>query len=46
VGCQVWRQEDERHFFTRGLGIAWRLRGIQADHICSAVAGQYHLVFI
>jgi hypothetical protein len=45
VGCQVWRQGDERHFLQGNQalhGVSW---GGQDDHMCSAVAGQDHLVF-
>ena len=44
MGCQVWRQGDERHFFqvNQALhGVSW---DGQDDHMCSAVAGQYQLV--
>jgi hypothetical protein len=45
VGCQVWRQGDERHFLQENYALHGVLWGGQENHMCSAVAGQDHLVF-
>lgn len=42
MGCQVWRQGDERQENYALHGVLW---GGLENHMCSAVAGQGHLVF-